>query len=835
MATAVQDAPAAQVAQALVDFSLSGAFPEEDVSSLRIDPAVLPEAIKALANAKAALQAEIHAINEETADDVKVWQENAQSVQDDMLRSKALANAILKSSEAPAVSGKAVHEAEAKAEFLVRELSYSAQVQEALRGIRTVNQTLDQVEQARDERRILDALHLLEKSWKQLDALPVSKSSRAVKLLDIRAFELKSDVHDVFDRVWKMLVHVDVGTQKVLISSSREDEPMTLADAVIGLQAYKEVDQRMEQLWKDLNDAIFIPRMDINSETLPAIHVQDNELQAHGSVDKSVESLFKDLEKVFAFLIQRLPSDLVETISSTLLPEVIHRITSVWLDSAVPASLRDMDRFKEIISLAKSFCGTLKSLGFSNLGDLQEWTESAPRVWLSKCRESALDTVRTKLSKGLGTTTQVEKIEKQMVSKSEGQQLTANGAAVDDDHGWGDAWDDGEETAAAAADDDPINKPAEGGEDDGADAWGWGDEATEDQQPKEADKKGNADEEDDPTAAWGWGDDGMEEEPQGESKPKESSTQTREMTLKEAYTISSTPQEIFDLISAIAEDGAALTEDKYANSPVASAAAGLFNLPTLVLAMFRAISPYYYSPKTGGNMYLYNDAIYLAEKLADFAAAWKSRTDISKRAQSMLRLDNDIKSLQAFANRAYTNEIGIQKTVLRDQLGGEQNLIHQDDTESSVSVASSLVRSLATAWEPILARSVWQQAVGSLVDAVASKIISDVMDLASIGQDEAYNIAKLISSVEELDDLFLSPGSKVPSTAQFASLWLRLKYLSEVLQSNLRDVRFLWMEGELSLYFTVEEVVDLVNASFEDNARTREVIREIRGHPNPKG
>ena len=56
MATAVQDAPAAQVAQALVDFSLSGAFPEEDVSSLRIDPAVLPEAIKALANAKAALQ-----------------------------------------------------------------------------------------------------------------------------------------------------------------------------------------------------------------------------------------------------------------------------------------------------------------------------------------------------------------------------------------------------------------------------------------------------------------------------------------------------------------------------------------------------------------------------------------------------------------------------------------------------------------------------------------------------------------------------------------------------------------------------------------------------------
>jgi centromere/kinetochore protein ZW10 len=148
---------------------------------------------------------------------------------------------------------------------------------------------------------------------------------------------------------------------------------------------------------------------------------------------------------------------------------------------------------------------------------------------------------------------------------------------------------------------------------------------------------------------------------------------------------------------------------------------------------------------------------------------------------------------------------------------------------------------------------VWQQAVGSLVDAVAAKMIADVMDLPSIGQDEAYNIAGLIASVVELDDLFLPSRlqgggggglgetkggegeGEVPVTAQFAGSWLRLKYLSEVLQSNLRDVRFLWVEGELSLYFTAEEVVELVKVSFEDNVRTREVIREIRGNVRPLG
>jgi centromere/kinetochore protein ZW10 len=61
----------------------------------------------------------------------------------------------------------------------------------------------------------------------------------------------------------------------------------------------------------------------------------------------------------------------------------------------------------------------------------------------------------------------------------------------------------------------------------------------------------------------------------------------------------------------------------------------------------------------------------MAERLSEFAAAWKQREDISPRAQNMLRLENDIKSLQSFANRTYTNELAIQKTVLRDLLGGK--------------------------------------------------------------------------------------------------------------------------------------------------------------------
>jgi centromere/kinetochore protein ZW10 len=43
-----------------------------------------------------------------------------------------------------------------------------------------------------------------------------------MKLLDIRAFELKSDVHEVFDHVWKALVHVDVQNGRLSVCETRK-------------------------------------------------------------------------------------------------------------------------------------------------------------------------------------------------------------------------------------------------------------------------------------------------------------------------------------------------------------------------------------------------------------------------------------------------------------------------------------------------------------------------------------------------------------------------------------------------------------------------------------
>ncbi len=201
-----------------------------------------------------------------------------------------------------------------------------------------------------------------------------------------------------------------------------------------------------------------------------------------------------------------------------------------------------------------------------------------------------------------------------MMSRSEGQQLAANGATTDaDDHGW-DAWGDEEgEPAEPAEEKDTKPAPAkdEGGvdngdDDDAADAWGWGDDDATATEAEPGEPTEDKTDDDDATDAWGWGDEARDDDtaakPELKPTPQAAGSQAREVTFKETYNISSMPQPVLDLISAIVEDGAALTQGTYATSPVAAAAAGLFSLPTLVLAMFRAVSPYYYATDIGGKM-----------------------------------------------------------------------------------------------------------------------------------------------------------------------------------------------------------------------------------------
>jgi protein transport protein DSL1/ZW10 len=69
--------------------------------------------------------------------------------------------------------------------------------------------------------------------------------------------------------------------------------------------------------------------------------------------------------------------------------------------------------------------------------------------------------------------------------------------------------------------------------------------------------------------------------------------------------------------------------------------------------------------------YLLNDTIWLSDQLQDFAAQWKERKDVPERAYRMIRLNPEINKLKSFGNRAYTNELVAQRTIINDLLAGK--------------------------------------------------------------------------------------------------------------------------------------------------------------------
>lgn len=91
-----------------------------------------------------------------------MWIQNAKRFQDDIDCSRSLANEIVGLDEAGAVTIQELINADTHYRFLLKEKSYNEQVYEALRRIKSAQVSLDEVEAAGADNRILDALHLLE-------------------------------------------------------------------------------------------------------------------------------------------------------------------------------------------------------------------------------------------------------------------------------------------------------------------------------------------------------------------------------------------------------------------------------------------------------------------------------------------------------------------------------------------------------------------------------------------------------------------------------------------------------------------------------------------------
>ena len=639
----------------------------------------------------------------------------------------------------------------------------------------------------------------------------------------------------------------------------------TLVTAMTKLQLFDNV---LLSFCKDLELFVVAPRLQVEADgTVGSLEIDGDEISVSGgSSDLSAEALFSDLDSIIDFLRTRLPSSVVDPLAQHLMPRVIPRLISTWLASAVPEDLDGIEDFQDTMSLVQNFGNSLESNNWPGKRDLVDWTRSIPNAWLRKRQEASLNQIRKLLSHGVGTIETVERVETQVLSRHD--EVFASNSGGDD---WNAGWSDDESGSPTKTQPASTSNLAGGEDEEDVSAWGLDDEKEDstgqDDQEHSATAGADGDGEAD---AWGWGDENEGEESKKPPQPSQSNRNTtqsnglarapeqaeREITLKEKYNITSLPKEILEMITRLISDAEKLETSDFANSPIASAASSLLSLPGLVLAMYRASASNSYASHPSGSMFLYNDSLWLAERLQQLASPHTTRSGkhIQSRTAHNLNLDTHIVALESFGKRAYAKEMESQRTIITDLLDGAQGFVHCTEhpfnQECDIAIASTVdrLRGLHEQWKDVLSHSALLQSLGSLLSTVTDKIILDIEDMSDISEPESQQLAAYCNRIAALEPLFppapqppmTDPAAVtathsqsieqelVPLTALYAPHWLKFQHLANILESPLVEIKSLWTEGELGLEFDTEELVDLVVALFADTPHRRGAVAEIR-------
>ncbi|KAL8634112.1 hypothetical protein Q9189_000031 [Teloschistes chrysophthalmus] len=840
-----QKVSAKHLGQAILDSVHHGTYPDtEEIISAEFPPSAIPEALILFDHARGQIEARVRTTSQSSAPDIDGWVSQAKQLRTDIETAHSSSQDISVESVQNKQLRQHVHDAESKLRLLEGELAFNQRLATALAQIRSIDHAIrDTADQSRRDQ-VLEAIDSLAATETKLESIPSARNIRAVGVLDVEIKSIRQEIAYSLNTKWQDSIHV--GCLTFSISQDAQD----LSGLANALHRLGLLEEGISKLANGLEATIIVPRIQLQEggHERALVVDGDNMRISETSSPSNSHQLYDDLRAFIQFLQVHLPTPVAVPLSKVLGPKIVETLISMRLSSAVPEELSALQEFGNTRDEIYRFAAVMGSYKWAGDDQLRAWSNTIPQLWLQKRHNSSLHHVRQLLQRGYGEIRTVERVETQIVSQQD--HLFAGKSNNDD---WDAGWSDEEKGSPAEKRPKPQSANETDNEEDMS-AWGLDDEGAEEDKTNDANIPADNDEEGD---AWGWGDDqDVDEEkrtPQreattpsrrrlnGHADPR-SRTSEREVTLKESYNITSLPTGILELIKCVFSDIDALSEQSGSDSSLAtSVVSGLLTLPSLLLVMYRASASRFYSTNSSGNMFLYNDCLWLADQLRQMLRARNQRRpNAVANKQKQVQFDDDIAALEAFGKRSYGKEMESQRTIIKDFLDGAQGFANcteppfSQECEIAIQSIVDRLRGIHVEWEKILSHSALLQSVGSLLSTVVDKMIIDVEDMSDISEPQSQRLTGYCKQITALEDLFspqdIAPSGQeaVPLTAVYTQGWFKFQYLTEILDSSLVDIKYLWTDGGLKLEYEAEEVMELIEALFDDSEHRRRAIGEIR-------
>lgn len=792
-------------------------------------------------------------ISQEAAADVDGWISQARKLQDDIKRSQETAKEIVQEAEAGKDNTAKVQDAASKVSLLHTEITYNQSLARVVEQLRDISTLLSSAQEASVRGNIIYALERLEDADGAFKSLGGLENTRAVAVLRTKEEQMKKTIaHDVTES-WKSLISIDDTNHKISIKKSvGRDNTIDMVTVVQALTKLNLLDNLITRLSRDLDRVIAISKISTDSDKVaPAFKIDGDDIEVTTRVDDgSLKTALAEIEMVAEYLSTRLPSDVAVPLSSKLIPAIAHRLIKNLLLPHVPTSVDGIPKFQDDLSYVLGLVEYFDELGWSGQNNLTEWVDKSAEIWLAKQKEAAIASVQALFPKRVQEKKKVERVETQIVSK--GDALHTSNNQEDDD--WGADWDDTEPSTEKEEE-----KPAEVEEEDMS-AWGEEDEEVsapvEDKSKIEHPKPAEDEGADDWGAEWGDEDEAKPDTSAGQAEktkemPKvngkdasQNSRAEQRVTLRETCTVTAIPDAIIDIILQGVADVERLNSPDLVKSAIAPASAGLYAIPSLLLAMYRATAAMHYSKDPAGNMLIYNDSQRLSDQLRNFLQEQDEKDNHSKLAPHLRPsvrlkhiLEADIKAIDGFGKRAYGREMESQRQIIRDHLEDAQgfqgctNVPFATVCDDAIATTIDRIGDVKRQWQNVLSHSALLQSLGSLVSTALTKFINDLEDMSDIAEDESKKLHSYCISLATLAQHFQTEddtGELRDMVGIYTPNWFKFQYLSEILDSSLADIKYLWTDGELKLEMKAEEVIGLIEALFAPSDHRRRAIAEIR-------
>lgn len=442
-----------------------------------------------------------------------------------------------------------VEDASAKVGLIETEIAFNQAVAETLKEVQRLCQQLENGRVALANGELTVAIGQLESTKAAIGKDAFFTNTNVMSILTLEVARFREQIENTLRLRWQEQLKVD--RQRGEFQVNKGHGANSLDNTIASMSRLEILAPASEKLLKDLSvavvDPILLPRADGKSR---AVGITDTGIQIQSNYSETtVAETLSRTTQVLDYLRQNLPTFISTELSQSLIPSVASKAISGWLSSSIPTTLEGLGEFEKTLDFVMQFVNTIQSWGWTGIEELVSWVNQAPRLWLTRRRVDSLDSVRKVLAASQGTTKQVERVEKEQVSKAD-EALLEN--ATDD---WDASWDDEKEEESTAA---PATA-AEPEEEEDVSAWGLDEDTQEEAEPDAADPSGDDDADDD---AWGWGDEVGEKEQKGQnvslqadttSKPENGGKATqssapREITLREVYTVTDIPDSILDIV-----------------------------------------------------------------------------------------------------------------------------------------------------------------------------------------------------------------------------------------------------------------------------------------------